>query len=215
MSDDFRIRVTMRRRREAEMLAELLERGDPLLGEAAGAHDRIAVSIDDLDVFLYADTRELADATATAVAAVAEREGWPIQVELRRWHPTAEEWEDPDAPLPDSDAARAAEHSELIERERAESQSWGKPEYEVRVECSSHSATVALDEKLRAEGLQSVRRWRFLLVGSTDEDSARALADRIAAEAPPGSTVTVEASFAAVERETPFNPFALFGGLGG
>ena len=176
----------MRRPREAEMLAEVLERGDPLLGEAVRHRDRVAVSIDDRDVFLYVDTRELADATTASVAAVAQREGWPIEVELRRWHATAEEWEDPDSALPDSDAARAAEHSELIARERAESQAWGKPEYEVRVECASHSATVALDEQLRAEGLPTVRRWRFLLVGSADEDSARALADRIAAEAPPG-----------------------------
>jgi hypothetical protein len=215
VSDDFRLRVTMRHPREAEQLGELLERGDPALGEAAGVHDRIAVSVDDREVFLYADTRERADGAAATIRTLAEREGWPVEIELRRWHPTAEEWEDPDSPLPDSDAARAAEHDELIARERAESEQWGQPEFEVRVECASHRATVELDERLRAEGLQSIRRWRFLLVGSTDEDSARALADRITAEAPPGSTVTVEATFATIARETPFNPFALFGGLGG
>jgi hypothetical protein len=59
-----------------------------------------------------------------------------------------------------------------------------------------------------------VRRWRYLLISAADEDSARMLADRLTAECPPGCTVTVEASLAAVAADTPANPFAVFGGLG-
>jgi hypothetical protein len=216
MSDDFRVRVTMRSNAEVGHLAKQLEEGE--IGQElarSSPADRVAVSVDDHELFLYADTRGQADAAAAAVRDAATRAGWHAEVSLGRWHPDSEEWEDPDLPLPSSDADRAAEHAEVVSRERAESAAWGVPEYEVRLTCASHRETVELHERLRAEGLQSIRRWHYLLVGARDEDSARALADRLAAEAPAGTTVSVEASFAAVERETPFNPFVLFGGLGG
>ena len=105
------------------------------------------------------------------------------------------------------------EHAELIAQERVESATLVS-EFEVRVTCSSHHDTVELSHRLRAEGIPYVRRWRYLLIGATDEESAAALAERLSAEAPAGSTVTVEGSLAAVNAETPTNPFAVFGGLG-
>ena len=68
---------------------------------------------------------------------------------------------------------------------------------------------------LRAEGLPAVRRWKYLVVGATDEDSAKALATRLEGEAPAGSKVTVEGSGQVAYDERPANPFAMFGGLGG
>ena len=58
-----------------------------------------------------------------------------------------------------------------------------------------------------------VRRWRFLIAGAQSEDDARALAERIRAEAPAGAEVDAEGSEALVwARE--HRPFAVFGGLG-
>jgi hypothetical protein len=57
-----------------------------------------------------------------------------------------------------------------------------------------------------------VRRWKYLFVGAPDEDVARAWAEELRKEAPAGSEVTVEATFASVERN---NPFAIFGAGGG
>ncbi len=85
----------------------------------------------------------------------------------------------------------------------------------MRVQCASHRDTVQLAHRLRSEGIPYLRRWRYVLIGATDEESAAALAERLSAEAPPGSTVTTEASLAAIDAETPANPFAVFGGLGG
>jgi len=68
----------------------------------------------------------------------------------------AEDWEDPDAPLPSADAQLAAEQEQRIAQERAE----------------------------------------------------------FAAEAPPGTTVSVEASLRAIAHETPANRFAVLGGYG-
>jgi hypothetical protein len=84
------------------------------------------------------------------------------------------------------------------------------------VECSSHRETVELAERLHGEGLSVVRRWRYLLVGAADEDAANVLAQRLRAEAPPGSTVIAEVSQRAAWDDDPARgSFAVFGGLGG
>lgn len=204
-------------RPEATWLGEQLAGGELEHGLPRGAAGRVAVSVDreDREVFLYADRREQAEAAAAAVRALVAKAGKTAELELRRWHPTAEQWQEIDAPLPASPAEDAAEHARLVKQEQAESAAWGAAEYEVRVQCPSHHDTVELSDRLRAEGLQPLRRWRYLLIGATDEDSAQALADRLTAELPPGATVTVEGSAAAVRHETPFSPFAVFGGLGG
>ena len=108
-----------------------------------------------------------------------------------------------------------AEHEELIAAERKRWPRGGEPQFEVRVDLPSHREAVRFDELLRAEGLPAVRRWKYLVVGAADEDSARELATRLEGEAPAGSTVTVEGSGKVVYDERPPNPFAMFGGLGG
>jgi hypothetical protein len=53
------------------------------------------------------------------------------------------------------------------------------------------------------------------LIGADDEDAAEALAERLRGEAPQGSKVKVEGTWKSALAETPSNPFAIFGGLGG
>ena len=103
-----------------------------------------------------------------------------------------------------------------LAKEREETAERGYAEYEVKVHCSSHRDTVKLADRLRDEGVPIVRRWKYLLVGATDEDSANALAERLRAETPPGATVTAEVSERAAWDDDPGRgSFAMFGGLGG
>jgi hypothetical protein len=149
------------------------------------------------------------------IRTLAGEHGWRLETELRRWHPTAGEWEDPNQPLPGTYEERLAEHAALVTKEREDARALGFPEFEVRIELPSHRESTQLAERLRGEGLQVVRRWRYLLVGVADEDGARALGDRLRGEAPQGSTVTVEGNLRAVVEEGPPNPFAIYGGMGG
>jgi hypothetical protein len=215
MNDDWRVRVISPATANAVALAKELRSGNIENRLESAAGDRVIVSVESKELFLYAATREQAQAATDAVKALARTAGVTVETELRRWHPVAEEWVDADSPLPDSSEAAAAEHAELIDRERQESTALHSSEWEVRVECPSHRDVVALAQRLREEGIPSLRRWRYLLIGASDEDSARALSQRIEPELPAGSTVTVEASAATVEAELPPNPFAVFGGLGG
>jgi hypothetical protein len=177
--------------------------------------DTVIVSRDGDVTFLYAGTRPQAEAAQALVERLAGENEWKVSAELTRWHPEAQEWQQPDAPLPSNEAEREAEHEEAIADERAEVAADGEPIFEVRVDLESHRAAVELAEKLEAEGLPAVRRWKYLVVGAADEDAAQQLATRLREEAPVGSEVTVEGSGQVAWAERPPNPFAIFGGLGG
>ena len=68
---------------------------------------------------------------------------------------------------------------------------------------------------VRHRRIPYLRRWRYVLTGAADEVAAQQLAERLERDAPLGSRITVEGTAAAVRDESPPNPFAVFGGLGG
>jgi hypothetical protein len=221
MSDDWRLQVVLGEEAQARELAQRLAAFDSEHDLKTSFGDRVIVSRDGREVFCYADTRQQAEAAERAVRLLAAEQRWEATAELRHWHPLAEEWEDPDQPLPDTDAERSAEHAELVEHERDESLDQGFPDFEVRVRCPTRHDAQSLAERLRSEGIRNVHRWHFVVIGATDEDTANALAERIRREAPAGSEVTAETSVQEItadapEVPTPYNnPFAVFGGLGG
>lgn len=214
MSDDWRLRIELADAREAGELAELLQSGTVEHELDQGSSERVIVSLDGAEVFAYAGTREQAQHAADAIRALAAKHGWQLEQQLARWHPVAEAWEDPDVQLPGGEAELQAERARLTDSERAQSAALGYPEWEVRVQCSSHHETVALAEKLTDEGIPHLRRWRYLVVGATDEASAQQLAVRLRGECPQDATVTIEESLAAIAATLPPNPFAVLGGLG-
>lgn len=215
MNDDWRVKITCPSTTIAEDLGTQLQHGGFEHGLGEDAAQRVIVSVDGHELFLYAGSREQAQAAIETVRGLAAKSNVTPTTELRRWHPVAEEWVDPDQPLPATGSAADAEHQELIEQEREESSELHAAAYEVRVATASHRETVALAEQLDALGVPYLRRWRYLLVGAADEQAAAALADQIRGLAPAGSRVEVEATLAAVAQDTPANPFAVFGGLGG
>ncbi len=138
------------------------------------------------------------------------------EFKLDLWHHVEEEWEDASVPLPASPQEKQAEHERREQQETAESQASGLAEWEVRIEFDSHHDAVALAERLRQEGFERVvRRWKYLLVGTADEDDARALAERLKAQAPAAATIHVEPGGGMAWQLMPRNPFAVFGGFKG
>lgn len=213
MNDDWRLEIDTGGAggEVVERLAAVqLEEG---LEQAFG--ETVIVSRDGDHVFLYTGTRERAERAGELVGKLAAEHGWTIGSTLTRWHPDAEEWQDPDAALPSSKAERRAEHEEAIADERAEVAAEGEAIFEVRVEFDSHREAAEFAERLRDEGLPVTRRWKYMVVGATDEDAAKQLAERIRREAPGDGKVTVEGSGQVAWAERPPNPFAIFGGLGG
>jgi hypothetical protein len=175
--------------------------------------DRVAVSVDGPVVFVYADTGEALAAAREVVDAALKEDGAHATIEQARWHPVEQRWEPADVPLPMTDAERAAEHARLEADEAEESADRGFPEWEVRVTLPDHHGTQEFAERLRGEGIPVVARWHHLLIGAASDDEAKALADRVRAEAPEGTTVEVEPSGRMAFEVSPGNPFAIFGGL--
>lgn len=215
MSDDWRLRIDVHERSRARRLLQHVDATELEHRLETAFKDRVAVSVEESTVFFYAGEREQAERAREVAQRFAEEQGWDVHLELRHWHPTAESWEDPDVPLPSADAEEAAEHAELIADERRQAVAQGYPEFEVRVECVSRTDAARLADKLRAEGLPNVQRFKYVIIGALDEDGANRLVERIRAEAPEGSVVWAEGTLAAVlEEGGASNPFAVFGGMG-
>jgi hypothetical protein len=208
MAEDWRVRVTL----QGDWSHDRLEARTVADDVSTAMGDRVAVSRDDDELFLYASTKEAARAAEQVVRADLADHGSQATVDLTRWHDDAEAWKPADVPLPATSEERAAEHAELVAQEDAATATDTAAEWEVRVDLPSHREAKRLAERLEAKGVKPVRRWKYLFVGASDEDQAKEWAEELRADAPEGSEVTVEATFASVERN---NPFAIFGAGGG
>jgi hypothetical protein len=215
MSDDWRLRIELEEEGLARRLGERLEAGEIEHDLEHAFHERVVVSINGPELFCYTGSREQAERAAELIRRDAAEHKWEIEVQLAHWHPVAEEWQDPDAPEPETAPAAEEEREERVEDEREESADQGYPEMEVRVETESRHDARELSHRLEAEGLPNIHRHNFVLIGATDEDSAQALADRLRGELPGGTPITVEQNRRAVYDRRVWSPFSVLGGLGG
>lgn len=214
MADDWRVTIELAEARDGisflESVRELALERDAR--ERLG--DAVAVSADGPRVFLYADTEERAREALRVIEPLLGEHGFHGEAELSRWHPDAEEWQDPSVPLPSTPEEREAERDRFEARESAEAAATGRSDWEVRVELPGHRETRELAERLESEGLPVVRRWTYLLIGAATEEDAQALAERVAAEAPGGARVQAQGSGALVWAASDRDAFTIFGGLG-
>jgi hypothetical protein len=213
MSDDWRVTATLHEPGHAEQLVDWMQRhrvGNEVLARLGG---RVVVSIGDSQVFIYADSEGAAHEAVRIVQDLSQTHALEAELALHRWHPLEARWEDADVPMPRTEAEREAEHERLQQAEAEDSQQTGLAEWEVRVELDSHDETAELAERLSAEGLEPVRRWRYLVVGANNEDEARALAARVQGEAPPDARITVEPGPAMVRDATAGTIFAAWFGV--
>ena len=215
MNDNWRLAVDLHEEGHAHALSERLEATELEHDLDDSFHDRVVVTRQAAHLYCYTGTREQAERASRLIESLAAEHGWQVTMELKRWHQVEEVWEDPDKPLPETESDRAAEEQVLVEREHQEAVERGFPEFEVRVDCPTHKDALQLVEKLKGEGLSSVHRWKYVLVGALDEEAAKSLAERLREEAPAGSTVKAEGSWQAAWAERPANPFAFLGGLAG
>jgi hypothetical protein len=215
MNDDWRLRIDLHEHSFAHQLSEALDAVEIEHQLERSFHDRVVVSVDDSEVFCYAGTRAQAEAAEALIRQLLADHGWEAVIDLAHWHPVAEQWENPDEPLPDSEADAAGERAERVAAERAESADQGYPEFEVRIQCGSRAQAGELSDKLEHEGIPNVHRWSYVLVGATDEQGAQQLAERLRTEVPTGTEVTVGLNQLAIWENRPASPFAVLGGLAG
>jgi len=214
MNDDWRLQIDFRDDGPVDALEDHLDARELEHDLSNAFQDKVIVSRNGTTIFLYAGDREQSERARALVERFARENEEEIEVDFKRWHPLSLDWEPADEPLPEDAAARAAEHQVRIAKEREETEEQGYPRYEVQIELPSREEADAFADRLRAEGLPTARRWRVVLVGTADEDAAKALSERIRGEVPAGTKVAVAGTLHEAEDDVP-RPFAFLGGLGG
>ncbi len=195
MSDNWRIRIKVPEEHGESLLDRLgvdlgSDEAKRLAKELQGR--RLAVSQDDNELFVYASSQQEAEHARQIVEAELAEEGIEARTsQVERWLPDEERWS--------NEPTQETWEEEELDR--------GYAPWEVRVEYDSHREAEEQADALEREGYKVVRRWKYLVVGASDEDEARALARRLHGEIEPGGELVWEV--------TPQNPFAVFGGLGG
>ena len=155
-------------------------------------NDRLAVSRDGNELFVYASSWSAADKAHSVVAAeLRELAIEANESRVEHWLENEERWDD-------EPKAETWEEEELDR---------GYAPWEVRVQCTSRAEADALAAKLEAEGYKPARTFDYVIAGCRTKEEAEALAKRLHGEVEPGGELVYEV--------TPGNPFAIFGGLGG
>ena len=193
--DDWRIHIELEPEGDR---GEFLERLSGGLGDEAKelakalAGDRLAVSGEGDELFVYASRKAQAEHALEVIGAELRRHGFAASVSrVEHWLQREERWDD-------------EPKDETWEEEEVEH---GWAPWEVRVGCSSHREAAALAERLEGEGYCPLRRWRYLIVGTNTREDADALARRLHGEVEVGGDVAwEEAADAGV-----VSPFRIFG----
>jgi hypothetical protein len=188
--DEWRVEVALDRDQHADTLSGALH--DLQLDNEARKRlgGSVIVTRDGPFLFIYAWHEQSAQEAERVVKDIMDHEKLVGQVRLMRWHPVAEEWKDAEQSLPEDEAALAEEMRQNEEQGSREA-SYGEYPWEVLIELPHVRDTFKVAEQLRGEGLPVKRRFRYLLVGATTEESAIELGKRLEGEVPEGVHVGV------------------------
>jgi len=211
MNDDWRLQIDFVDEGPLDALQDRLDAEELEHDLSETFRDRVIVSNNGTTIFLYAGDREQAEKAQALVERLCAEDEEEVTIDFRRWHPIAEEWRPADEPLPDEPSEEQVERGVAIARELKETEERGYSEFEVRVDLPSRREAERFAERLRAEGLPVVHRWKYVLIGAVDEEQAKELAERIRNEAPAGSGVAAEGTWAAAYDARPRSPFSFLG----
>ena len=154
----------------------------------------VTVTRDRSRMFLYASSESAAHEAERVARELIGAEGLNAQVRVTRWHPVEEAWRDASEPLPQTEEELRTERARHEAAEAAEVAEEGEYDFEVHIDPPSHGDAVELERRLREEGLPVRRLWKYLSVGALTEERANGLAERVRAEAPEGTEVTIGAT---------------------
>lgn len=191
--DDWRLRIELDEKAAGGLLKRLGLIGSDARGlEHELEDERLAVTLEGREMFVYADSAPQLQKARAAIEAEAAKLGTtPDSVVVEHWLAEEDRWDDEAAP-------------DTVD---VETLAAGYAPWEVRIPCRSHHEARALADRLEGEGYGVVRRFNFVIAGTETRDEAEALAASLHGEAEPGGELVWEVAKG--------NPFAVFGGLGG
>jgi hypothetical protein len=176
--DDWRLRIELGEGRSYPLLERLhlvRDDADELARELTDS--RLAVTHDSDTVFVYAaSSLDLEKAKPVVERELEELNLRPAALITEHWLAAEERWDDqPGADDPDQEVVRE-----------------GYAPWEVRIPCKDHAAAEKLADELEAEGYGVVRRWSYVIAGTSSEEDAKALAERLHGAVEPGGELVWE-----------------------
>ena len=208
MEDGFRVEVDLDDEEHGYSFRERLRALD--LDDKARERlgKRVMVTRDGARLFLYASSEARAHEAEGIVRALVDDERLTAELRVTRWHPVEEAWKDASIPLPATPDEEAAEYAAREVAEAAEAEREGVYDWSVIVHVPGRDAAAELADQLAAEGVDVMRRWRYVVAGVPTEERAQELADRLRSELPADADVRVEVDLSDVERSPlQFLPF--------
>lgn len=143
-------------------------------------------------LFVYTETEQQAREAERILAEIALAEGTTADIRVTRWHEMAQEWQDASLPLPASEDDLDEEYGRREDAEAREAEAEGEYDWHVVARAPGRREAAELAGRLEAAGIAVARRWRYVVAGALTEEHALELADRMRAEAPPETEVSVE-----------------------
>jgi hypothetical protein len=207
--DEWRVEVALDEEQHGESLGQRLH-GLQLDNEARKRlGGNVIVTRDGRFLFLYAWHEESAREAERVARELMEEDKLSGQVRLMRWHPAAEEWKDAEQEVPEDDASLAEEIRTHEQEGHSERVRYGEYPWEVVIGLPHLRDTLTTAQKLRDEGFEVKRRFRYLLVGADSEDAAVELGKRLEGEVPEGSAIGIRGN----PRDMPVPTFVTLGSL--
>ena len=200
MEDEFRVEVELDDDEHGYSLGERLR----ALDLDDDARERLGPSVlvtrDGSQLFLYTSSEEQAREAERIVRELGEADDLSTDIAVTRWHPVEEAWKDASIPLPTTPAEERAEFEAREVAEADEVRRDGRFDWEVVAHLPARDAAVELAERLAAEGIPAMRRWRYVVAGAFTEEEAQELADRLRSELPDDADVRVEVDLSDLPR---------------
>jgi hypothetical protein len=192
MDDEFRVEVELDDDEHGYSISERLRALDLDDDVRERLGSRVLVTRDGSRLFLYTATEEQAREAERVVRELIESDDLTAGIAVTRWHPVEEAWKDVSLPLPASPEEEQAEDAARAAAEAEEARVEGRYDWEVIAHLPSRDEAVELAQRLTAEGIPVMQRWRYVVAGTLSEDGAFELADRLRAELPREAEVRVD-----------------------
>jgi hypothetical protein len=191
-NEDWRVEITLDDEAHGYDLGERLRSRDldDEVRERLG--QRVYVSRNGPQLFLYAQTEEQArEAESVLRSLVAEDDLSADFLGITRWHPVEQEWTDASIPLPTTQVGVGQEMERREDAEEAEAEREGSYDWLVKINLPSSGEAERVAESLRAAGHPVHRIWRWVTVDALTEESANALVESLREELPADAEIWV------------------------
>ena len=196
MNDEFRVEADLGADAERVPFRERLGRLDVDDEVRRRLGRNVVVTRDESRLFLYTETAAQAREAERIVREIAAAEGASADIRVVRWHEVAEEWQDASLPLPRTEEELDDEYTRREDAEAREVEAEGEYDWHVVARAPDRKAAAELAARLEGSDVAVARRWRYVVLGALTEEHALELADRVRAEAPAETEVSVEVNLA-------------------